>query len=95
MQGEGAAGQAVPEQHGREDDGHQRLQDQHPSEGPVRGVLYCSALYCTVLCRCGVYDLEVATNPCTSAQVGGRLPRYFNVLLSVTLQNLLMIRTIL
>ena len=26
--------------------------------------------------RCGVYDLEVATNPCTSAQVGGRLSSY-------------------
>ena len=77
MQGEGAAGQAVPEQHGGEDDGDQRLQDQHSAEGPVRRVLYCSALYCTVLYRCGVYDLEVATNPCTSAEVGVRVSSYF------------------
>ena len=49
MQGEGATGQAVPEQHGGEDDGDQRLQDQHSAEGQVRRVLYCSALYCTVL----------------------------------------------
>ena len=76
MQGEGATGQAVPEQHGGEDDGDQRLQDQHSAEGPVRRVLYCSALYCTVLYRCGVYDLEVATNPCTSAEVGVRVSLY-------------------
>ena len=27
--------------------------------------------------RCGVYDLEVATNPCTSAEVGVRVSSYF------------------